>query len=202
MNPLTAHREEVLACRDCPKMVGPPVAGPPIDSKILLLGQAPGPHEGALGRPFAWTAGRTLFGWFERMGVDEDSFRQQIHMAAVCRCFPGKAKGGGDRVPSRVEIANCSKWLRREIEILRPEIILPVGRLAISQLMKVGRLVDVVGQTRRILFCDHEMDAIPLPHPSGASTWHRTEPGKGLLNRALELIASHPAFRSTFGESA
>ena len=202
MDLLTAHREEVLACRQCPKMVGPVVVGPPIASKIFLLGQAPGPHEGRLGRPFAWTAGRTLFGWFERLGIDEDSFRQQIYMAAVCRCFPGKAKGGGDRVPSRIEISNCSTWLRAEIEILQPELVVPVGRLAISQLMEIGRLVDVVGQTHRIVFCGHETEAIPLPHPSGASTWHRTEPGRGLLDRALELIASHPAFRSTFRESA
>jgi uracil-DNA glycosylase len=42
----------------------------------------------------------------------------------------------------------------------------------------------------------HELDVIALPHPSGASTWHRTEPGKSLLARALTMIAKHEAWRS------
>ncbi|MEO5969899.1 MAG: uracil-DNA glycosylase family protein [Bdellovibrionia bacterium] len=51
----------------CPKMVGPPVHGAVIATPIFLIGQAPGPREGKLGRPFAYTAGKTLFRWFEPM---------------------------------------------------------------------------------------------------------------------------------------
>lgn len=174
-------------------MVGPVVAPPPVPSKVLLLGQAPGPHEGEIGRPFAWTAGKTLFQWFTGLGVDEPTFRDRIYMAAVCRCFPGKHPSGGDRVPSPLEVETCSTWLREEVELLEPTLLIPVGKLAITQVMEVRRLVDVVGRQHRVVLFGHTVDSIPLPHPSGASTWHRTEPGKSLLHDALELLRRHPA---------
>lgn len=177
-------------------MIGPVVHGPLMLSKVLLIGQAPGPREGSFGRPFAWTAGRTLFRWFEEAhGLDEETFRKRIYMAAVARCFPGKAKGGGDRKPDSFEIAQCRPFLEREVAILRPELILPVGALAIEQVLgKAQPLAEVVGKPLRVTYLGRTADVICLPHPSGASTWHRMEPGVTLLKRALALIAEHPAF--------
>ena len=175
----------------------PVVAGEPVLSPVLLIGQAPGPHEGALGRPFAWTAGKTMFGWFDGIGLPEDKFRKRVYMAAVCRCFPGKASGGGDRVPSTEEITNCSKHLVREVSLLKPRLVIPVGKLAIAQLApEVKQLTEIVGVNRRSTYDGWPFDMIALPHPSGASTWHRTEPGKTLLVRALSLIGQHEAWRS------
>src|SRR5262245_46541926 len=95
---LLALHQELDACQACPEMIRPVVHGPPVASQVLLIGQAPGPREGSFGRPFAWTAGKTLFRWFEEtIGVGEDEFRAKVYMAVVARCFPGKAKGGGDR---------------------------------------------------------------------------------------------------------
>jgi len=193
---LFEHRERLLGCRECPDMVGPVVAGPPVTSRVFLLGQAPGPHEGKVGKPFAWTAGKTLFRWFAQIGIEEDVFRRKVYMAAVCRCFPGKSGGGGDRVPSKVEIETCSSWLRSEIEILRPRLLVPVGKLAISQVLEACKLVDVVGRLHRADLFGLQMDVVPLPHPSGASTWHRTEPGVSLLDDALGLLAEHPEMAS------
>jgi len=185
------------ACRACPNMIGPVVHGPPIDTRILLVGQAPGPHEGKIGRPFAWTAGKTLFRWFEEaVGLDEAAFRERIYMTAVARCFPGKAPGGGDRRPDPGEIARCKPFVAGEVAILQPDLVLPVGTLAIEQVFgKKGPLTDFVGEARRLTWMQREVDVIALPHPSGASTWHRTEPGKTLLARALALVARHPALR-------
>lgn len=181
-------------------MIGPVVHGPPILSKLFLLGQAPGPREGSFGRPFAWTAGRTLFRWFDdALGVDEETFRQRVYMAAVARCFPGKAKGGGDRKPDRDEIDRCKGFLEREIQILRPRLLIPVGTLAISQVLGESvPLAEIVGTVQRVTYHGHTMDSIALPHPSGASTWHRMEPGRTLLEKALRLIAKHPEVRATF----
>ena len=95
-------------------MIGPVVTGLPVVSPVLLIGQAPGVREGPAGKPFAWTAGKTMFGWFASLGLTEEQFRDRVYMAAVCRCFPGKAKGGGDRVPSPDEIARCSRHLTRD----------------------------------------------------------------------------------------
>lgn len=194
---LRVLHEELGACRACAKMIGPVVHGPAIASRVILVGQAPGPREGQFGRPFAWTAGRTLFRWFEEaMGVSEEAFRARVYIAAVARCFPGKAPGGGDRRPDPTEIAACRTFLEREVQILKPELVIPVGTLAIEQVLgEKGPLTGVVGEVRRITWNAREMDAICLPHPSGASTWHRTEPGKTLLAQALRRLASHPAMR-------
>lgn len=183
-------------------MKGPPVTGQPVVSRILLIGQAPGPREIVEARPFAWTAGKTLFSWFERIGMDEQMFRQRVYMAAVCRCFPGKNPTGGDRVPRQDEIENCSGWLQREVQLLQPRLVIPAGKLAISQLMPVTRLDAVVGKGHPVTWQGVTMDVVPLPHPSGASTWHRTEPGKSLLEKALQTIARHPAWRAACGQDA
>jgi uracil-DNA glycosylase len=172
----------------------PVVVGRPVASRVILVGQAPGDKEPKLGRPFAWTAGRTLFGWFAgALGWSEDETRDRIYFAAVCRCFPGKRPTGGDRVPGPDEIAACSHWLEREFTLLRPALVLPVGKLAIAQFLPAAPLADIVGKKFSVDYRGHAVDCIPLPHPSGASPWHRMEPGKTLLRSALALIASHPA---------
>lgn len=189
---------ELSACRACPQMIGPVVHGPPVASRVLLLGQAPGPREGSFGRPFAWTAGRTMFRWFEEsLGIDEASFRGRVYMAAVARCFPGKASGGGDRKPDAAEIERCKTWLVREADILKPELVIAVGTLAIEQVLaERAPLAEVVGKVRRAVWHGRQVDVVALPHPSGASPWHKIEPGKTLLHKALLRLGKHPAMRA------
>ena len=176
-------------------MIGPVVTPRPVVARVYLCGQAPGPHEGRLGQPFAWTAGKTLFRWFEGLGVDEETFRQRAWIGAMARCFPGKNPRGGDRVPSPDEVAACSRWMRREIDLLRPDLVIPVGKLAIAAMVpEASSLSDVVGTTLRRDLFGHPCDVIPLPHPSGASTWFKLEPGKSLTEKALRLLGKHPAW--------
>ncbi len=176
-------------------MIGPVVHGPAIATRVLLIGQAPGPHEGKLGRPFAWTAGKTLFRWLEEAtGADEATVRNCVYFAAVARCFPGKAKGGGDRRPDPGEIERCGTYLEREVALLEPELVLAVGTLAIEQVLgKKQKLDEIVGRVVRARYHGREVDVIALPHPSGASTWFKMEPGKSLLARALRKVAEHRA---------
>ena len=185
------HQTALKKCTLCPDMFGPAVAGNPIISPIMLIGQAPGDKEIIIPKPFAWTAGKTLFKWFMQLGINEDEFRELIYISAVCRCFPGKKPKGGDRVPNKTEIKTCSRWLNAELDLLQPKLVLPVGKLAISQYLDVKKLTDVIGQIHKVDINGYEVDMIPLPHPSGASTWHITEPGKTLLQDALELIQKH-----------
>ena len=203
---LRALHGELDGCRLCPKMIGPVVHGPPVMSKVFLVGQAPGPREGGFGRPFAWTAGRTLFRWFEEtMGINEEELRAAIYMAAVARCFPGKAAGGGDRKPDFVEIAKCRPYLEGEVSILRPELVLPVGQLAIGEVLGkevAGQRLDtIVGRTMKARYHGVDVDVVPLPHPSGASPWHRIEPGKTLLGQALARVKRHPAMREVLANA-
>lgn len=177
-------------------MIRPVITGEPVLSPVMSIGQAPGIHEAKVMRPFGWTAGKTLFKWFEGIGLDEDAFRKRVYMSAVCRCFPGKNPKGGDRMPSETEVANCSRWLQAEIRLLRPQLILLVGKLAINQFMTVKKLDEVVGKCHRVVIEGREVDLVPLPHPSGLSTWPRMEPGKTLLQDALQAIAAHPAWLS------
>ncbi len=193
---LDAHVARLRACARCPLMHRPPVSGGAVVSKILLIGQAPGTREPLLGRPFAWTAGRTMFGWFEKFcGLSEAEFRARIYMAAVCRCFPGKNSAGGDRVPNDREIQNCSKWMDAEFEILQPSLVIPVGKLAIRLFLNFTKLDEVIGKKFDLELHGKKFALIPLPHPSGASPWHRIEPGKTLLEQAMKRIGEHPAFR-------
>lgn len=190
---LDEHVAALLQCRRCPRMLPPPVSGGAVPSKVLLVGQAPGVKEPVLARPFAWTAGRTLFGWFnEFCGMTEVEVRSRIYFAAVCRCFPGKTPAGGDRVPAPDEIRNCSSWMNDEIDILRPRLVIPVGKLAITQFIAVTKLDAVIGRVFPMRRNRCAFDLIPLPHPSGASPWHRIPPGKALLGKAMRRIARHP----------
>ncbi len=181
-------------------MIGPVVHGPPVMSRIILIGQAPGPREGAMGRPFAWTAGKTLFRWFEEaLGVSEERFREAVYIAAVARCFPGKASGGGDRKPDPREIERCQSFLGREMTVLQARLVIPVGALAIEQVLGAkGPMKEIIGTTARVRYHGVLTDVIPLPHPSGVSPWHKLEPGKSLLRAALGRIKEHPEVTRAF----
>ena len=193
------HLKTLYACRLCPNVFDAPVTGAVADAKVMLVGQAPGPHEVENRRPFAYTAGKRLFGWFERFDVDESQFRSSVHMCAVIRCFPGRdPKSGGDRVPSAEEIANCAMHLDREIRLLVPKLVVAVGTLAAQALIGESELRSIVGKKHRAERAGHKFDVVVLPHPSGRSTWLNKEENRALLDRSLELIVKHAAFRETF----
>lgn len=178
-------------------MYAPPVSGGAVISDVIFIGQAPGPYEPVLRRPFAHTAGKTLFRWFEEFcGMDEPFLRARVYFAAVCRCFPGKGSGGTDRTPSLQEIRNCSPWMNAEFEILRPRLVVPIGKLAIMQFIACERLGEVVGRKYCMKRDSNTFDLIPLPHPSGASPWHKVSPGRELLRKALGAVARHPAMKA------
>jgi uracil-DNA glycosylase len=145
-----------------------------------------------------------LFGWFrDRLGVDEADFRERVYIAAVIRCFPGRdPKAGGDRVPDANEIAACGKHLDRELALLHPQLIIAVGTLASIQLTGIAQLKDAVGVVHHVERAGHRADVVVLPHPSGRSTWLNKRENGALLERSLQLIAKHPAWRATLSRRA
>lgn len=155
----------------------------------MLVGQAPGQVETGGGKPFAGRAGRTLFRWLERAGLDEQSARETLYIAAVTRCYPGPHPSGrGDRVPSPAERERCNHWLEAELRILQPTLIIPVGRLAIDRFLGSVALANVVGAAHEVTHAGGRSEVIPLPHPSGASSWIHQPGNSALLDRALELL--------------
>jgi len=190
------HLESLYACRACPNVRGVPVTGGVPGARVMLVGQAPGPHEAEHGKPFAYTAGRRLFTWFAEL-MDEETFRRRIHIAAVIRCFPGRdAKSGGDRVPDLDEIARCGAHLDREIALLGPKLVIAVGTLASQQLIGIAQLKDAVGRTYRVTRAGRTFDVVVLPHPSGRSTWLNKPENARLFQRSLALIRDHAAMVS------
>jgi uracil-DNA glycosylase len=175
--------------------VGPSVVPRPVAAKLYLCGQAPGPREAEKGQPFAWTAGKELFKWFARLGVDEEKFRSRTFIGAVARCFPGKTKLKTDRVPDEDEIERCGRFMEWELRTIRPTLVVPVGKLAIDQFLEPGQLTDTVGRSHWVTRWEQTFEVIPLPHPSGASTWFKMTPGKQLLAKALKLLAAHPVWQ-------
>ncbi len=193
------HVALLTACVACPNVFGRPVVGAVAGARVMLVGQAPGPHEVDARRPFAYTAGKRLFAWMSSIGVDEEMFRERVHIAAVIRCFPGKdAKSGGDRVPDAAEIARCGAHLDREISILHPGLVIAVGTLASQQMIGIAQLKDAVGRIHRARRAGKAFDVIVLPHPSGRSTWLNRAENLALLNASLRLIAGHAAFAKSF----
>jgi uracil-DNA glycosylase len=156
----------------------------------MLIGQAPGQVELGDRRPFAGRAGRTLFRWLERAGIDEAAARDAIYIAAITRCYPGPSPSGrGDRVPSPREREACAPWLDAEFQLIRPELVIPVGRLAIDRVLGPRPLADVVGERFEVNDAGGPCEAIPLPHPSGASSWPNQPGNRERLERAIALLA-------------
>ena len=188
---LDAHRAALARCRRCRLSPGiRPIVSRATNPRVMLIGQAPGKVEAGSGKPFSGRAGRTLFRWLERAGVDEVAARENIYISAVTRCFPGAHPSGrGDRVPTRDEQSRCSDWLESELRIIRPELLIPVGRLAIERFLPKLPLNQLIGTRHLVEHGGGRSIVIPLPHPSGASSWVQQEENKVLVDRAIELIS-------------
>jgi len=183
---LASLQRDVSRCRACSDAGYPleslPVRAPGAQQPAYLFGQAPGVVEGEERLPWRGRAGRTLRHWLE---LGEDEFYATFYCASVTRCYPGRAPSGrGDRTPTRREQELCSFWRDRELELLRPRLIVTVGGLALRQLLGLAALTPCVGER-------HELDGtpvVPLPHPSGASGWLNDSANRERLVRAAALV--------------
>jgi uracil-DNA glycosylase len=189
---LALHCRALANCRRCALGAGiAPIVSLARSPRAMLVGQAPGQVEAAGGRPFAGRAGKTLFRWFERIGLDEHTVRDRVYIAAITRCYPGPHPSGrGDRVPTAVEQEACGAWLEAELRIIRPELLIPVGKLAIGRFLPKRPLDELIGRAHRVSHAGGESVVIPLPHPSGASSWIHQGDHPELLQRALDVIGA------------
>jgi uracil-DNA glycosylase len=175
-------------CRKCGLPPGVSAVFGRFDSpRWMLVGQAPGKREVMLGRPFAGAAGRRLFQWLAEAGFAEERFRSFCYVTAMMKCFPGRGERG-DLKPSRQQVANCAPWLEQELALVRPDVLTPVGQLAIERFLGKARLEELVGRQFRRSVIGRAITVIPLPHPSGASAWTNAPENRTLILRAIRLI--------------
>ena len=174
-------------CRACAE-AGFPLESLPVvlgysGQRAYMFGKAPGIVEGEERRPWRGRAGKTLRRW---LAMDEDTFYGTFYCASVTRCYPGRpASGRGDRTPTRREQELCSFWREWEFRLLRPQLVVPVGGLAIKRLLGVTGLAACIGRRYEL---DNGSAAIPLPHPSGASSWVNSPANRSLVECAIDLI--------------
>ena len=179
----------IRACTKCVAAGYLDQAAPVIDGdvtdRVLIVGQAPGIVELTTRMPFSGRAGAELRRWLARAGIAAEDLP---YRTSITKCFPGKAtSGSGDRRPSPAEIALCTPWLEAELALVRPEVVVLVGTLAIDRLWGPAQLSSVVGRSKRSAALGGAL-LIPLPHPSGASRWLNDPANRARLERALRLL--------------
>ena len=195
---LAALQRDNRVCRACAE-AGYPIASLPVlegrlGQRAMIVGQAPGVVEGEERRPWRGRAGQTLRRWLE---LGEDEFYATFYCVSVTRCYPGKhTSGRGDRSPTPREIELCRFWLDRELSLLEPALVVPVGGLAARRVLGISRLDDCIGSRFEL----GTAVAVPLPHPSGASAWLNAPANRARLGQALGVL--HEELTRAGGEAA
>jgi uracil-DNA glycosylase len=188
---LRSLKRDQAVCRACAEAGYPleslPVIAPGEGQRAYMFGQAPGAVEGVERRPWRGRAGQTLRRW---LAMDEDEFYGTFYCASVTRCYPGKAPSGrGDRTPTPVEQNLCEFWRDQELRLLRPRLIVTVGGLAARRLLGVKSVGECVG----VRYPYGDAVAIPLPHPSGASSWLNVPANRERVADAVDVIRAELA---------
>jgi uracil-DNA glycosylase len=157
-----------------------------IGDRVLLVGQAPGHLSVERGVPFSGPSGRILDAWLQRAGFAPGALHREVYISAMTKCDPGKhPAGNGDRKPSPAELALCRPFLLRELVLVRPQVIVLVGGLAIEAFLGSSRLEEVVGTAVE----RNGVHLLPLPHPSGVSRWLNDAGHQALLARGLAYLS-------------
>lgn len=142
---LKALHEGILTCIKCPLYIGRthavPGEGNPL-ARLMIVGEAPGRTEDAMGRPFVGRAGKLLDSLLASVGLHRDD----LYITNCVKCRPP-----GNRLPRESELDTCQDlWLNRQIELIAPVLVVLCGRVAVKQLLReTGSLKDLHGQFRR-----------------------------------------------------
>ena len=178
---LEEHRSNVRACSRCFSSGGnAPVVDRCQEQQNSTRGSGPGGNGGyTTWLPFTGPAWIAL-----RAGSRGLAFREGGCTSQLCAGASQARRRVADLVPSRVMIRNCRPHLSRGFELLQPEIVVPVGGLAIKELLRIAPPSEALGGTFKHDWVVH----VPLPHPSKASTWLNKKENKERLNKAFAML--------------
>ncbi|MEJ5201213.1 MAG: uracil-DNA glycosylase [Anaerolineales bacterium] len=149
---------QVVVCTRCmlhhSRKNGVPGEGP-ANAEIMLIGEGPGFYENEQGRPFVGAAGKYLDELLQKAGLR----RSDVFITNVVKCRPP-----GNRDPLPEELAACSDFLERQIEVINPRIIITLGRYSMARFFPNVRISDVHGQARWV----RGRMVIAMYHPAAA----------------------------------
>ncbi len=121
----------------------------------LIVGEAPGEQEDLQGEPFVGPAGKLLDNMLRAIGLDREN---QVYIANVLKCRPP-----GNRNPEPAEVAQCEPFLRRQVALLQPKIILAMGRFAVQSLLGT---TEPIGKLRGRLYDYQGVPVVVTYHPA------------------------------------
>ena len=156
MDTLSEIADRVRACKDCALSTGRTNAVPgegPVDAEVMFIGEGPGFQEDRQGRPFVGPAGQFL----DQLLADAGMSREQVFIANMIKCRPPQ-----NRDPAPAEMAACSKYLDRQIELIDPKLIVTLGRFSLGRFFPGESITRARGRVRhkdgRAIF--------PVMHPA------------------------------------
>jgi DNA polymerase len=165
MNDLEQRRSDladlnalVQACTACPLATTRTRAVPgegPVDAEIMFIGEAPGYYEDQQGRPFVGAAGQFLEQLLQSIGLK----RTDVFIANVIKCRPP-----GNRDPLPEEMSACSSWLSKQLQIIKPKVVVTLGRYSLAKFLPGTPIGKVHGQGRKI----GNQWVVPMYHPAAA----------------------------------
>lgn len=160
-----ALEQEIITCTRCRLSEGRTHAVPgegSFPARILLVGEAPGEQEDRTGRPFAGRAGKVLDSLLALIGLS----RSDVFITSILKCRPPE-----NRDPKSDEIALCTPYLDRQIALLRPSVIVPMGRFSASVIMELfgipgGKISEIHGKPVRVIAPHGPVIIFPVYHPA------------------------------------
>lgn len=158
---------EILNCKKCPLWRTRTNAVPgegSLNTDIMFIGEAPGRNEDLQGRPFVGAAGKLLTELISKIGLQ----RSEVYITNVVKCRPP-----GNRDPTPEEIKACSPYLDKQIQIIKPKIIITLGRHSTKYILskaniKVNSITKVHGKVFRLNIYNMHIKVIPTYHPAAA----------------------------------
>jgi len=160
---LVALKRQCFGCTKCPisrgdsRVCSPHVFGyGNINTRIVVVGQNPGYNETILKRPFVGDAGKNFDQFLERhLGFE----RKYIYITNTIKCYTP-----GNRPPTDIEVEACKDFLKQEIQIIQPRVIVALGNYALQYFTKHGGMTRFHGQIEHSE--EFDVDVFPMYHPS------------------------------------
>ena len=150
--------EAVHSCTSCSLHQGRTQAVPgegPLSADIMFIGEGPGFHEDRQGRPFVGAAGKFLEELLASIGMT----REQVYIANVVKCRPP-----GNRDPLPDELSACEPYLERQIQLIKPRVIVTLGRFSMYRYFPGASISKIHGQPKRV----GNAMVVPMFHPAAA----------------------------------